>query len=66
VLSIFFAALVVIVVVNAMFVWYRALTATEPLGSSEAPAVPSKIVAPAGLIATAEEKRAMAAAGERQ
>jgi carbon starvation protein len=54
------------VVVNAMFVWYRALTSSEPLTTSEAPAVPSKIVAPSGLIPTAEEKRALAAAGERR
>ena len=66
VLSIVFALLVVIVVVNAMFVWYRALNSTEPLGSSEAPAVRSKIVAPAGLIATSQEKRAMAEAGSRE
>jgi carbon starvation protein len=65
VLSILFAALIVIVIVNAMFVWYRALTTSEPLPSTEVPAVPSNIVAPSGLIATAEEKRALAAAGER-
>jgi carbon starvation protein len=65
ILSILFAALIVIVIVNAMIVWYRALTSTEPLPSTEVPAVPSNIVAPAGLIATAEEKRALAAAGDR-
>jgi carbon starvation protein len=65
VLSILFAALIVIVIVNAMFVWYRALTSTEPLPSTEVPAVPSNIVAPSGLIPTAAEKRALAAAGER-
>jgi carbon starvation protein len=64
VLSALFALLVVIVVANAMVVWYRALTSPDPLGSSEAPAVPSQIVAPSGLIATTEEKRALAAAGE--
>jgi carbon starvation protein len=65
VLSILFAVLIIIVIVNAMFVWYRALTSTEPLPSTEVPAVPSTIVAPSGLIATAAEKRALAAAGER-
>jgi carbon starvation protein len=64
VLSALFALLVIIVVANALVVWYRALTSPEPLGSSEAPAVASQIVAPSGLIATAEEKRALAAAGE--
>ncbi|HLU54541.1 MAG TPA: carbon starvation CstA family protein [Pseudonocardia sp.] len=65
VLSILFAALIVIVIANAVVVWYRALTSSEPLPSTEVPAVPSTIVAPSGLIATAEEKRALAAAGER-
>ncbi len=65
VLAALFATLVIIVVVNAMLVWYRALTSTEPLPSTEAPAVESKIVAPSGLIATAEEKRALVSAGER-
>ncbi|NMH92309.1 carbon starvation protein A [Pseudonocardia bannensis] len=65
VLAALFASLVIIVVGNAMLVWYRALTSPEPLPSTEAPAVPSQIVAPAGLIPTAEEKRALAAAGER-
>jgi carbon starvation protein len=65
VLSVLFAALIIIVIVNAMVIWYRALTSTEPLPSTEVPAVPSQIVAPAGLIATAEEKRALAAAGDR-
>jgi carbon starvation protein len=65
VLSVLFAVLIIIVIVNAMLVWYRALTSSEPLPSTEVPAVPSTIVAPSGLIATAEEKRALAAAGER-
>jgi carbon starvation protein len=65
ILSALFAILIIIVIANAMVVWYRALTSPTPLTSAEAPAVPSQIVAPAGLIATAEEKRALAAAGER-
>jgi len=65
ILSALFAILIIIVIANAMVVWYRALTSPTTLTSAEAPAVPSQIVAPAGLIATAEEKRALAAAGER-
>jgi carbon starvation protein len=57
--------LIIIVIVNAMFVWYRALTSSETLPSTEVPAVPSQIVAPSGLIPTAEEKRALAMAGDR-
>jgi carbon starvation protein len=65
VLAALFATLIIVVIVNAMLVWYRALTSTTPLPSTEVPAVPSRIVAPAGLIATAEEKRALVSAGER-
>jgi carbon starvation protein len=65
VLSALFAILIIIVIANALLVWYRALTSSEPLPSTEAPAVPSQIVAPSGLIPTAEEKRALATAGER-
>jgi carbon starvation protein len=65
VLSVLFAVLIIIVIVNALVVWYRALTTSEPLPSTEVPAEPSTIVAPAGLIATAAEKRALAAAGDR-
>ncbi|MFD1528821.1 carbon starvation CstA family protein [Pseudonocardia aurantiaca] len=64
-LSALFAILIIIVIANALVVWYRALTSDTPLPSTEAPAVPSKIVAPSGLIATAEEKRALATAGDR-
>jgi carbon starvation protein len=65
VLAALFALLIIIVIGNALLVWYRALTTDIPLPSSEAPAVPSQIVAPAGLIATAAEKRALAAVGDR-
>ena len=64
-LAALFALLIIIVIVNAMVIWYRALTSTEPLPSTEVPAVPSQLVAPSGLIPTAEEKRALAAAGDR-
>jgi carbon starvation protein len=63
VLSVLFASLIIIVIGNAVLVWYRALTSTEALPSTEAPAVPSKLVAPSGLIATSEEKRALVSVG---
>ena len=65
VLCAIFAILIIVVIANAMVVWYRALTSDTPLPSTEAPSVPSQIIAPAGLIPTAEEKRELAAAGER-
>ncbi|GAA1314679.1 carbon starvation protein A [Pseudonocardia xinjiangensis] len=65
VLAALFAILIIIVIANALVVWYRALTSSEPLPSTEAPAVPSQIVAPSGLIPTADEKRALAGTGDR-
>jgi carbon starvation protein len=60
VLQAVFAVLVLVVVVNAVVVIARALRAGGPVPTTEEPAVPSSIVEPSGLIATAEEKRAMA------
>ena len=67
ILSAVFALLIIIVIANAVVVWYRALTSPTPWPTTEAPAVPSKIVAPSGLFATREEKEAMAmaAGGDR-
>jgi carbon starvation protein len=55
-----FAVLVLVVVVNAVVVIARALKAHGPVPTTEEPATPSSLVEPAGLFATAEEKRAMA------
>ncbi|SDY15761.1 carbon starvation protein [Geodermatophilus africanus] len=60
VLQAVFALLVLVVVVNAVVVIARALRARGAVPTTEEPAVPSSIVEPAGLFATAEEKRAMA------
>ena len=58
VLQLTFAILVVVVVANAVVVWVRALRAGG-LPTTEVPAVPSRIVAPADFFATAEEKAAV-------
>jgi carbon starvation protein len=64
VLSILFAALIIIVIVDASRVWIRTIR-TKRYELNEAPAEPSRLVAPAGLIATRAEREAMAeAAGE--
>ncbi|SHN66685.1 carbon starvation protein [Geodermatophilus obscurus] len=60
VLQAVFALLVLVVVVNAVVVIARALRARGPVPTTEEPAVPSSIVEPSGLFATAEEKRALA------
>jgi carbon starvation protein len=60
VLQALFALLTLVVVVNAVFVIARAIRARGELPTTEEPAVPSKLVEPAGLFPTAEEKKAMA------
>jgi carbon starvation protein len=60
ILQSFFAVLVLVVVVNAVLVIARAIRAGGSLPTTEEPASPSSIVEPAGLFATAEEKRAIA------
>jgi carbon starvation protein len=59
ILQSFFALLVLVVVVHAAVVIVRAIRAGG-LPTTEEPFVQSRIVEPAGLIPTAEEKRAMA------
>jgi carbon starvation protein len=53
-----FATLVVIVVLNALFIWFKAARAGG-LPTTEVPKVPSKIVAPSDFFATKEEKEAV-------
>ncbi|MBM0124857.1 carbon starvation CstA family protein [Pimelobacter simplex] len=60
VLQLTFAILVIVVVANAAVVWVRALRAGS-LPTTEVPAVPSQIVAPADFFATADEKAAVRA-----
>ncbi|MGW3470146.1 carbon starvation CstA family protein [Saccharopolyspora sp. NPDC000995] len=69
VLSILFALLIVIVLVDAVRIWIKALRTSAPLPSTEVPHVESKIWAPSGLIPTAEEKQTqkeLAAAGKAE
>ena len=68
VLSVLFAVLIIIVLVDAMRVWIKALRSPEPLATTEEPHTESKIWAPAGLIPTAEERahqRELVSAGDR-
>jgi carbon starvation protein len=59
-LSALFAVLIIIVIVDAIRVWIKAINSPEPLPSSEAPFVESKLFAPSGLIPTREERRQLA------
>lgn len=58
VLQLTFAILTLVVVANAAVIWVRALRAGG-LPTTEVPATPSEIVAPADFFATAEEKAAV-------
>jgi carbon starvation protein len=62
VLAALFAVLIVIVIADAARVWAKAIRAGRALPTTETPYVRSQLVAPAGLVATREE-RAMAGAG---
>jgi carbon starvation protein len=62
ILAALFATLIIVVILDASRVWVKAIRAREPLPSTEAEYVPSRIVAPAGLFPTAEERAALAAA----
>ncbi|MEV1167977.1 carbon starvation CstA family protein [Nonomuraea sp. NPDC049784] len=62
ILAALFAALIIIVILDALRVWVTAIRTREPLPTTEAPFEESKILAPAGLIATREEREAMAKA----
>ncbi|SDI54563.1 carbon starvation CstA family protein [Nonomuraea jiangxiensis] len=60
ILAALFAVLIIVVILDAARVWIKAIRVREPLPSTEAPFEESKIVAPAGLIATREERELMA------
>lgn len=71
VLTALFATLILIILADSMRVWVTALRGGPLPGGSEDPYVRSTIVAPSGLIATREEKRAireheLATAGSRE
>jgi carbon starvation protein len=63
VLAAFFAILIVIVLLDAVRIWAKALRSHEPMALNETPYERSRLVAPAGLFPTAEERSAMAEAG---
>jgi carbon starvation protein len=62
-LAALYAVLIIIVIASSAVVWLRAIRAGGALPTTEIPYRRSRIVAPAGLWATAEEKRQLAAVG---
>jgi carbon starvation protein len=67
VLAALFAVMIIVVIADAARIWVKALRAGGTLLTFEAPKVASRLVAPAGLFPTAEDRAAMAGgpAGDR-
>jgi carbon starvation protein len=59
ILAALFAILIIAVLLDAFRIWAKALRTREPLPLHEAAYEESKLVAPSGLIPTAEERQAM-------
>jgi carbon starvation protein len=59
ILAAFFAVMIIVVIVMSVRIWFIALRRREPLPTSEIPAEPSMIWAPAGLFPTPEERAQM-------
>jgi carbon starvation protein len=57
VLAAMFALLILLIIGNAIAVCWRAILAGKPQPTTESPFIESKIVAPAGLFPTADERR---------
>jgi carbon starvation protein len=66
VLAALFAAMIIVVILDASRVWFKAIRAREPLPSTEAEYVESRILAPGGLFPTAEERAVLAGANGGQ
>ena len=62
VLAALFAVLIIIIILDASRVWMKIIRGRAPTETTEVPFVESKLVAPAGLFATAEERALMAGA----
>jgi carbon starvation protein len=63
ILAALFAVLIIVVILDAARIWVKAIRARAPLPTTEVPHEPSRIVAPAGLFPTAEERALLAGAG---
>jgi carbon starvation protein len=63
ILAAFFAVLIIVIIADAARVWIGIISGRRPLETTEVPAQPSRLIAPAGLIPTATEREEMARAG---
>ena len=63
ILAALFAVLIIVVILDASRIWIKAIRAREPLPTTEVPPEPARIVAPAGLFWTEEDRALLAEAG---
>jgi carbon starvation protein len=63
VLAALFAVMIIVVIVDAARIWFKVIAGRQPLETTETPFEPSRLIAPAGLFPTAEEKAALATVG---
>jgi carbon starvation protein len=63
ILAALFAVMIIVVILDAMRVWVKALRAGGHLPTFEAPHVASRLAAPAGLIVTEDDRAVMASLG---
>jgi carbon starvation protein len=66
ILAALFATMIIVVILDASRIWFKAIRARQPLPSTEAEYVESRILAPAGLFSTAEERAVFAGANGGQ
>jgi carbon starvation protein len=64
VLAALFAVMIIVVILDASRVWLKTIVERRPLPTTETPFVESKLWAPAGLIATPEERALIASKQE--
>jgi carbon starvation protein len=62
ILAALFAVMIIVVIADAARIWMKAIRAGGHLPTFETPHVPSRLVAPAGLFPTAEDRAALAGA----
>ena len=63
VLAALFAVMIIVVIADAARIWFKVIAGRQALETTETPFEPSRLIAPAGLFPTAEEKMAMATVG---
>jgi carbon starvation protein len=63
VLAALFAVMIIVVIADAARIWFKVIAGRQALETTETPFEPSRLIAPAGLFPTAEEKVALATVG---